>query len=161
MFVMEIFNQIADICIKGVFAIIGVVVTSAFVPWLKNTFFPWLHEKRVYNIVKCLVQAAEKLGETGEIDKGDKRGYVIERLKLRGLMITPEIDALIESAVEELDIQLDTIYGVVLDEFVDDDDDVPFDDPDDCGCGSKCDECDEKDECGGCIECGREEVAKE
>lgn len=50
------------------------------------------------------VHAAEKLAEAGDLTSGpDKRGYVIRLLRSKNIEVTPEIEALIEFAVEELD----------------------------------------------------------
>lgn len=82
-----------DTIVKIVFLVLGTLVTVYVVPWLK--------EKGLYDIVKKMVQGAEKWSETMDIDKKE---WVIERLEARGIEVTDYVEALIESACEELDI---------------------------------------------------------
>ena len=82
-----------DTIVKIVFLVLGTVVTVYVVPWLK--------EKGLYDIVKKMVQGAEKWSETMDIDKKE---WVIERLEARGIVVNNYVEALIESACEELDI---------------------------------------------------------
>lgn len=82
-----------DTLVKIVFLVLGTLVTVYVVPWLK--------EKGLYDIVKKMVQGAEKWSETMDIDKKE---WVIERLEARGIEVTDYVEALIESACEELDI---------------------------------------------------------
>lgn len=82
-----------DTIVKIVFLVLGTVVTVYVVPWLK--------EKGLYDIVKKMVQGAEKWSETMDIDKKE---WVIERLEARGIEVNDYVEALIESACEELDI---------------------------------------------------------
>lgn len=78
-----------------VFVILSTVVTVYVVPWLK--------EKRVYDTVKKMVDAAEKWAETNNINKKE---WVISQLEGRGIEVNEYVDALIEAAVKELDIAL-------------------------------------------------------
>ena len=64
---------------------------------------PWLKEKQLYSRICTFVRAAEKLGDVGSIPKKNKKSYVVELLEDRGVLVTPEVDAMIESAVEELE----------------------------------------------------------
>lgn len=82
-----------DTLVKIVFLVLGTVVTVYVVPWLK--------EKGLYDIVKRMVQGAEKWSESCDIDKKE---WVIERLEARGIKVNAYVEALIESACEELDI---------------------------------------------------------
>lgn len=82
-----------DTIVKIVFLVLGTIVTVYVVPWLK--------EKGLYDIVKKMVQGAEKWSETMDIDKKE---WVIERLEARGIVVNDYVEALIESACEELDI---------------------------------------------------------
>lgn len=82
-----------DTIVRIVFLVLGTVVTLYVVPWLK--------EKGLYDIVKKMVQGAEKWAETYDIDKKE---WVIERLEARGIEVNDYVEALIESACEELDI---------------------------------------------------------
>lgn len=81
--------------VKIVFVILGAVVTLYVVPWLK--------EKRVYDTVKKMVDAAEKWAENNNINKKE---WVIEKLEASGIDVNEYVEALIEAAVQELDIAL-------------------------------------------------------
>ena len=81
--------------VKIVFVVLSTVVTLYVVPWLK--------EKRLYDTVKKMVDAAEKWAETNEIDK---RQWVISQLEGKGVKVNAYVAALIEAAVKELDIAL-------------------------------------------------------
>ena len=56
-----------------------------------------------YEMDKHFVRAAEKLAQNCELDKKE---YVVECLQRIGVKVTPVVDALIEAAVEELDIAI-------------------------------------------------------
>jgi len=84
--------------------------------YIKTAVIPWLKEKRLYDTVKKYVQAAEKLGNVGTIPKDSKKAHVIRLLENKGIKVTPEIDALIESAVLELDNAVGELVGVLADE---------------------------------------------
>ena len=114
---MGMYGEIASSIVRLVCAVIGVVFSAIVIPWVKNSVIPWLMEKRVYNLVAKYVSAAEKLGESGAIDKSEKKNYVIELLKSKGVEITPEIEAFIESAVEALDIAIKNGISDIADEF--------------------------------------------
>lgn len=88
-------NEVITYAVKLVFAVAGVLITYCLVPWLK--------EKRLYDIVKQFVRAAEKLAANVTLDK---KQYVIDCLTDKGIKVTPAVDALIEAAVEELDIAI-------------------------------------------------------
>lgn len=81
--------------VKIAFIVLSTVVTLYVVPWLK--------EKRLYDIVQKMVDAAEKWAETNEIDKKE---WVICQLENKGIVVNDYVDALIEAAVKELDIAL-------------------------------------------------------
>lgn len=112
----EFYGELFSLAIKVVYAIISIVLTTIVAPWLKETVIPWLKEKRLYNIVKCFVQAAEKMGESGQIPKSQKKLFVVNLLKDKGITLTDEIDAMIESAVEELDNMLSTTVDMFYDD---------------------------------------------
>lgn len=87
-----------NVAVKILFLIASAVMTVYVVPWLK--------EKHLYGtVVKC-VQAAEKYAKTHNIDKKE---YVIAVLESKGVTVSVYVDALIESAVQELDIALGKI----------------------------------------------------
>ena len=70
---------------------------------------PWLKQFGIYSIIRICVKAAEKLGETAQIDKSKKKQYVIQALESAGIEVTPLVETMIESAVKELDNQIDKI----------------------------------------------------
>lgn len=116
---IELFNELASILIKITGAGIVLMISTIIVPWVRNDLIPWLKEKRLYEIVQSFVLAAEKLAETGAIDSDLKKKYVIDCLKDKGITITDEIDALIECAVEELDLAIESGFIMIGDAFDD------------------------------------------
>lgn len=83
---------IIDLLVKLAFVLLGGIVTVYVVPWLK--------EKNLYNTVKRMVQAAEKWNKTNPINKKE---WVIDQLSAKGITVNTYVEALIESAVQELD----------------------------------------------------------
>lgn len=117
------YSEIASAILQIVCALIGLVMTAVVVPWLKGVAIPWMKEKRIYGLVSKFVYAAEKLAETGVIDKESKKDYVVELLKRKGYAVTDEVEAFIESAVKELDMSFESGIGEILDTFGEDDND--------------------------------------
>lgn len=93
--ITELFNQLLTIGVKLVIAIATV--------WLAKVGIPWLKSKKIYSIIRIFVQAAEKKADAGSIDKSYKKTFVINLLSAIGIHVTDTVDAMIESAVEELD----------------------------------------------------------
>lgn len=91
----EILQVLATHLIEIVFSILGIVLTAIIIPWLK--------EKKLVNTVKILVEAAEKLAQTQDIDK---LTYVCDLLESMGIKVTDEIRAKIEYCVLELDLKI-------------------------------------------------------
>lgn len=83
---------IIDLLVKLVFVLLSGIVTVYVVPWLK--------EKNLYSTVKRMVQAAEKWNQTNPINKKE---WVIDQLSAKGITVNTYVEALIESAVQELD----------------------------------------------------------
>ena len=83
---------IIDLVVKLAFALFGGIITIYVVPWLK--------EKNLYNTVKKMVQAAEKWNKTNPINKKE---WVVGQLAAKGITVNAYVEALIESAVQELD----------------------------------------------------------
>ena len=90
-----VIDIIIDSAVKILFTLVLGLITAYVVPWLK--------EKRLYDTVVKMVQAAEKWSKTHNIDK---KAYVIEQLEAKGIKVNSIVEALIESAVQELDIAL-------------------------------------------------------
>ena len=97
-----------------IITILSLVIARYVIPYIKNDLIPWLKEKRLYNIIKSFVQAAEKLAESGVIEKIDKKAKVIELLENKGIVVNETINAFIESCVKELDIISSTIYDEII-----------------------------------------------
>ena len=57
------------------------------------------------------------MAETGKIERGEKKYYVIDLLIDKGYTITDEVEAFIESAVKELDMAVDAGFAEIVDEF--------------------------------------------
>ena len=93
-----------------ILSIISLVISYFVIPYIKNDFIPWLKEKRLYSIIKKLVQSVEKQAESGVIEKTDKKNKVIELLANMGININSTVDAFIESCVKELDMVASVIY---------------------------------------------------
>ena len=119
-------NEILTQALAYLFKAIILALTGVITFYIKTALVPWLKDKQIYTTVQRFVQAAEKLAAAGELGPGpDKKNYVIHLLRSKNIEVTPEIEALIESAVEELDWMkgetLSTIIGEE-DETVTDDD---------------------------------------
>lgn len=117
---METMKMIVDAILPNILeiiiTIISLVVARYVIPYIKNDMIPWLKEKRLHNIIAKFVQAAEKLAESGVIEKCDKKAKVIELLEKNGITVTETIDSFIESAVKELDLITSAIYdGIIVD----------------------------------------------
>lgn len=100
------FPMITECTVNVIRAAIAIIFGVLIIPWVKNSAIPWLKEKQLYNTICKFVRAAEKLAEGGQIDKATKLNYVISLLAHSGIKMTPEVRALIESAVGELDDEL-------------------------------------------------------
>lgn len=122
----EIIALIINIILNASLALVATAITVVVVPWVKHTLIPWLYDKRLYGIVSCFVAAAEKMADSGQIGKGEKRDYVIKLLEAKGAVIDDEVIAMIESAVTELDIAFSNT--VIETEALTD-----FDEEDECG----------------------------
>lgn len=111
-----IIGAITENILNIIIAIISIVVSYYIIPCIKDDLVPWLKSKRIYNMVKTFVQAAEKLAESGVIEKTDKKQGVIKLLKEQGIEITDSVDAFIESAVKELDLVTSIVKEEILKE---------------------------------------------
>lgn len=117
-----IINAVTSNLLDIIIAVISIVVSYYIIPYIKSDLIPWLKEKRLYNLVKKFVEASEKLAETGVIPKVDKKKKVIELLEEKGIVVTEEIEAFIESAVKELDLITSTVCDEVTKNDVIEDD---------------------------------------
>lgn len=108
---MEIYEMLGTGLMRIIIAVIVLLCGKIIIPWLK--------EQRIYSLIVKLVRAAEKLGESGMIEKESKKTYVIKLLVSKGYSVTPEIEAFIEAAVTELDLALDSGMLVFPDIFDD------------------------------------------
>lgn len=97
------YPMITECVVNVIKAVIAVIFGVLIIPWIKNSAIPWLKEKQLYNMICKFVRAAEKLADGGLIAKSAKLDYVIGLLAHSGIEMTPEVRALIESAVGELD----------------------------------------------------------
>ena len=105
----EIVDILTENLLDIVIAVISIIISYHVIPAIKNNLIPFLKEKRLLNIVKGFVKGVEKMAESGIIEKCNKKEKVIELLKSKDIAITPEVDALIEASVKELDIIVDTV----------------------------------------------------
>ena len=104
---MENFSEFYPMIVECVVGVAKVVIAIVFgviiIPWVKKNAIPWLKDKQLYGVIQKFVRAAEKLGEAGTISKDAKLDYVIGLLGRRGIEVTADVRALIESAVGDLD----------------------------------------------------------
>ncbi len=133
------YPAIAECLVQVVRVIIMIIFGVLIIPWVKKNAIPWLKDKQLYTLICQFVRAAEKLGETGAITKEAKLDYVIGLLKRRGIEVTADVRAMIESAVGKLDDELthgmmnlvDAIVNAEdIADMVADDDEIPFDEED-------------------------------
>jgi hypothetical protein len=110
----EIWNAILPNILEIILTVISLMVSYYVVPCIKDELIPWLKEKRLYSIVKKLVQAVEKMAESGLIEKIDKKEEVVRLLNKKGIVVDDIADAFIESCVKELDI----VDSVILEEII-------------------------------------------
>lgn len=113
------YGEIASAILQIVCALISILLTAVVVPWLKKSAIPWMKEKQLYGLVKKFVQAAEKLAETGVLDRESKKDYVVGLLVQKGYDVNDETEAFIESAVKELDMVIESGYGEIIEAFED------------------------------------------
>ena len=107
----EIVTQALSYLIKALFLILSGVLTF----YVKTKIIPWLEDRQLYTTVKRYVQAAEKLASTGKLTtSGAKKDYVVSLLESKGIECGPEIHALIESAVEELDQLKESVISTFI-----------------------------------------------
>lgn len=109
-FMDSILSNILEI----VSTVIALVVAYYVIPCIKSDLVPWLKEKRLYDTVKSFVRAAEKLAESGVIEKCNKKDKVVELLRNKGIVVDETVEAFIESCVKELDIITSTIYDEII-----------------------------------------------
>ena len=109
-----IMNAILPNILEIIATIISLIVAGFVIPYIKNDFIPWLKEKRLYGTIKNFVQAAEKLAESGAINKADKKQIVIGLLEENGVEINSTTEAFIESCVKELDLVTSTVFEEIL-----------------------------------------------
>lgn len=97
----SILKLLGEYAVQLIFSVLGILITAYVVPYLKK--------KNVYWIVEKLVEAAEKLKETNpELVKKD---WVLSQLEAKGIKTDAFTEALIESAVKQLDIAVSGAAG--------------------------------------------------
>ena len=111
-----ILNLLTEHLLETILGIISLVISYYVIPAIKNDLVPFLKEKRLYNIVEKFVCATEKLAETGVIEKVDKKEKVIDLLEKKGITVTLEVEAFIESAVKQLDLMGEVIVETIKEE---------------------------------------------
>lgn len=111
------YSELLSCVFKIILMALSIIVSTVVVPWLKNTAVPWMKEKRLYTICSRFVMAAEKMAESGEIEKYEKKDFVIAALENKGVAVTGEVISYIESAVKELDIAIHDSLKKMVDAF--------------------------------------------
>lgn len=127
----EMIIELVALLLKIVIVACLGLMTKHALPWMQEVAIPWLKERHLYNLICYFVRAAEKLADTGVIDKATKKEYVVNLLKQKGVDVTSEVDALIESAVLDLDMAVASVFDVIYDAFDDDNQDITEDEVDD------------------------------
>lgn len=127
----EMIIELVALLLKIVIVACLGLMTKHALPWMQEVAIPWLKERHLYNLICYFVRAAEKLADTGVIDKATKKEYVVNLLKQKGVNVTSEVDALIESAVLDLDMAVASVFDVIYDAFDDDNQDITEDEVDD------------------------------
>lgn len=94
--IMNVLKETAPLAVKILVFAVFLMCARYIVPWLKN--------QGLYDTVKKFVWAAEKLAAAGKLPKEDKKDYVCRMLNAAGVKVTPVVEAMIEAAVEALDI---------------------------------------------------------
>ena len=119
--IMNVLKESAPLAVKILVFAVFLMCARYIVPWLKN--------QGLYDTVKKFVWAAEKLAAAGKLPKENKKDYVCRMLNAAGVKVTPVVEAMIEAAVEALDIakQEYPLFGVP--EENDDDDEDAEEDP--------------------------------
>lgn len=113
----ELMIELVSVVLQIALVAIAGLLTKHALPWLNDVVVPWLQERHLYNTICYFVQAAEKLANTGKIDKETKKSYVIKLLEGKGIKVTDSVDAMIESAVLDLDIAFDSVVDIVTKPF--------------------------------------------
>lgn len=96
-----VMENLLDIVLSIIAVILGVYV------------LPWLKDERIYNQVKIFVKAAEKLAESGIIEKEGKKEKVMELLKGCGINVDEKVEAFIEGAVKQLDLAMSSVIDAI------------------------------------------------
>ena len=122
----ELIPSITGVIVDAILTICGLVFTGVFIPWLIKSGIPWLKEKHLYTIVSTFVKAAEKMADAGSLTI-PKLEYVEQMLEAKGITVTPEVRAMIEAAVQELDIAIDGAIGALGDIFIEDETEIEDD----------------------------------
>lgn len=94
---MEFVNEVLVMVTRLIVAAAGGAFIYIGIPYMKKL--------GVYKIVQLVVRAAEKLGSTNQIPKETKKEWVVKMLEHFGVKTNDVIDAMIEAAVEEIDLQ--------------------------------------------------------
>ncbi len=92
-----------DLIVKVIIPILGAIITYILVPLIKEKTTKEQREN-AYSWVKIAVGAAEQMNEAGLITI-PKKEYVVEFLVSKGINVDMnKLDAMIESAVNELNL---------------------------------------------------------
>ena len=98
----EILVEVIPLITKTLVTILLLIVSKIVLPEMTGTVIPWLKERRLDSIIRKYVEAAEKMAASGQLST-PKKEYVKMLLSKRGIQVTEDVEASIESAVIELD----------------------------------------------------------
>lgn len=107
-------NLVLPNVLEIILTIISVVIARYAVPYIKTDLIPWLKERHLLGIIRKFVQAAEKMAESGLIEKASKKDFVVSLLKNNGISVSETVDVFIESCVKELDMASSVVYETIM-----------------------------------------------
>ena len=114
---MDVFmDSIMGNLLEIIATLLTLLVSCYVLPFIRKDLIPWLKEKRMLSLIKTFVEAAEKLAETGAIQKVDKKQTVINLLENKGIEVTLEVESFIEAAVKQLDLIANTVKDEIKEE---------------------------------------------
>ncbi|MEI6296270.1 MAG: phage holin, LLH family [bacterium] len=106
-------NELFLKIVLAIISILGTLVTSFLVPYIKSkTTAEQLANVKFW--VEIAVKAAEQIFDIPESGE-DKKAYVLKFLATKGIVLTvEELNALIESAVKELNLTQELLVAETL-----------------------------------------------
>lgn len=90
--------------VLAIISIIGVIITSVLIPFIKSKTTREQQE-RIISLIEIAVYAAEQIYAMDPESGDDKKAWVVKYLKARGITVSDaQIDAIIESIVYQMNL---------------------------------------------------------